>query len=88
MKATYLKVWAALMALLAATVGAYYLPMGPFNVAAALGIAAAKTFLVVAFFMHARQEQRIVWVWAGVGFYWLGILLVLSQSDYLTRGWD
>lgn len=83
----YIAVWVALLVLLAATFGAYFLNLGAFNVLINLAIAVAKALLVVLFFMHVRYHPRLMWVWAGVGFYWLGIMLVLTFSDYLTRGW-
>ena len=84
----YVKVWAALVGLLALTVGAYFLPfLGPFSVVVNLGIAAAKAALVVLVFMHVRYSEKLVWLAAGGAFYWLGILLVLALSDFATRGW-
>jgi len=53
----------------------------------ALMIAIAKTFLVMLFFMHVRYSGRLVWIYVGVGFFWLGILLALTMSDFLTRLW-
>jgi cytochrome c oxidase subunit 4 len=85
---THVAVWAALLALLAATVGAYWLPLGRFNVAVGLAIACAKALLVAAYFMHLRFQKRVVWVWSAAGCYWLGIMLALTLADFLTRGWD
>jgi cytochrome c oxidase subunit IV len=84
---TYLAVFVALMALLAATVAVNYLPLGQFNVVIALIIAVCKTFLVMLFFMHVRYSGRLIWIYVGVGFFWLGILLALTASDFLTRQW-
>jgi hypothetical protein len=28
----------------------------------------------------------MVWVWAGAAMVWLGILLILTMNDYVTRG--
>ena len=83
----YLKVWAALVGLLALTIGVSFLPLGPFGPAANLGIAVAKALLVLLFFMHLRTSDRLTWVMAGGAFYWLGIMAVLMLSDVLTRGW-
>ena len=83
----YLRVYIALMVLLALTFGAAYLPLGPFNVVVAFGIAAAKAALVVAFFMGARAGSRLIWVFSVAGLLWLGILFALIFSDYATRGW-
>ncbi|HSO07902.1 MAG TPA: cytochrome C oxidase subunit IV family protein [Pelomicrobium sp.] len=82
----YLLTWAALMLLLAATVGISFVPMGGLNVVANLAIAVLKTLLVMAVFMHLLHARGIVRLAAAAGFFWLLLLLVLSMSDYLTRG--
>jgi cytochrome c oxidase subunit 4 len=83
---TYLAVFVVLLVLLAATVAVNYVPLGRFNVAIALLIAICKTFLVMLFFMHVRYSGRLIWIYVGVGFFWLGIMLALTLSDVLTRG--
>ena len=85
---TYLKVFASLLVLLALTVGANFLPLGPFSVAVALGISAVKTMLIILFFMEVRYSPPIVWLFAAAGFVWLMLLLIFSLSDYATRGWN
>ena len=82
---TYVITFIVLLLLLAATVAASYVPLGEFNVVIPLAIAAAKTFLVMLFFMHVRLSGRLIWIYAGVGFLWLGILIALTMSDVLTR---
>jgi cytochrome c oxidase subunit 4 len=83
----YLTVFAALLVLLVATVAANYIPLGRFNVVIALMIAIGKTFLVMLFFMHVRYSGRLIWIYVGVGIFWLAILLALTMSDFLTRWW-
>ncbi len=83
----YLAVFVALLLLLALTVAANYMSLGRFNIVIALMIAIAKMFLVMLFFMHVRYSGRLIWIYVGVGFFWLGILLALTMSDFLTRGW-
>ena len=43
--------------------------------------------LIFAYFMQLRWHRGLIWVFAGAGFFWLGIAGVLTFSDYLTRGW-
>ena len=43
--------------------------------------------LIILYFMHVRYNSRLAWVFASAGFIWLGILLVLVMSDYISRGW-
>jgi len=61
--------------------------LGPLNTIVALGIAVFKAVLVVLFFMHVRYGTRLTWAVVMGGVFWLGILLALTMSDYLTRGW-
>jgi len=64
-----------------------YFDLGPFNTIAALAIAVFKATLVVLFFMHVRYSTRLTWAVVIGALFWLGILLVLTMSDYLSRGW-
>lgn len=83
--AGYAGVWGALLALLAATVGAAYADLGLLNVPVMLGIAVAKTALVLRYFMHLKGALRVNVLYALGGFVWLAILLVHTLADYLTR---
>ena len=84
---TYFASFVALMALLALTVGANFLNLGPFNVVVAMLIAAAKAGLIILFFMEVRYSHPIVWVFATAGFLWLLLMFVMMMSDYSTRSW-
>ena len=79
------KVYAALMALLALTVVMTYLPLGIMQTPASLLIAAAKAALVAIFFMELAYTSAAVRLWALAGLYWLSVLLILSMADYATR---
>jgi cytochrome c oxidase subunit 4 len=83
---TNLIVYAALMALLLATVGAAYLPLGHFHLLTAMVIAVVKTAMVMLIFMHVKFSTRLTWAFSTAAFVWLAILLVITMSDYLTRG--
>ncbi len=82
----YLAVFASLMILTALTVGAAFLDLGPFNTVVALVIATVKMTLVVLFFMHVRYSNRLTWAAIGAGFFFLALLLLMTLSDYVTRG--
>jgi cytochrome c oxidase subunit 4 len=84
--ATYGIIYASLLALMAATIIAAYLPLGVFNVPVALVIAFTKTVLVALFFMHVRYSGKLIWVVAAGALVWLAILLSIYH-DYLTRDW-
>jgi cytochrome c oxidase subunit 4 len=57
------------------------------NTVLALTIAVTKATLVVLYFMHVRYSSRLTWVIVAAGFFWLGIMFLLTMSDYLSRGW-
>jgi cytochrome c oxidase subunit 4 len=84
---TYLLVCAALLVLTFATYEAALLNLGPWHTIVALGIAAVKAILIALFFMHARYSTGITRVVIGGGLLWLGILIVGTLDDVLTRGW-
>ena len=69
------------------TVQMAFIDLGPFNTVAALVIAVFKATLVVLFFMHVKYSSRLTWAVVGGSVFWLGILLVLTMGDYLTRSW-
>ncbi len=83
----YVGIFLALMALTAATVWAAFQDFGAFNDVIALGIAVIKASLVVLFFMHLRYQSRLVGLAVVTGIAWLGILLLLTLGDYMSRGW-
>jgi cytochrome c oxidase subunit 4 len=82
----YYAVFASLMVMTAITVGVAFLDLGAFNAVVALTIAVIKAVLVVLFFMHVRYSTKLTWLVVAAGVFWLGILLALTLSDYLTRG--
>jgi cytochrome c oxidase subunit 4 len=61
--------------------------LGPLNTIVALTIAVFKATLVVLFFMHVKYSTRLTWAVVLGSVFWLGILLSLTLSDYLTRPW-
>ena len=75
------------MGLTALTVWAAFQDLRPYNDLVAMSIAVAKGLLVVLFFMHVKYSSRLIWVFAGAGFFWLFILFGLKLSDYMSRDW-
>jgi cytochrome c oxidase subunit IV len=86
-RATYVTIYVILMALTGLTTFVAFFDLGLANPIVALSIAVLKATLVVLFFMHLRYSSRLTWVVWGAALFWLGILLVLTISDYATRGW-
>ncbi len=82
---TYVKVYLALMGLLALTVVAAYVNLGPLNFPVTMVIAVIKAVMIVLIFMHVRWGDRLTWVFSGAAFLWLAILIALTLNDYLTR---
>lgn len=82
----YLITYVALLVLMAATVAATFVDVGPANNFIAMGIAIAKASLVVMFFMQVKGSTRLTVIWAALGFLWLPFLFC-TIADYLTRGW-
>jgi cytochrome c oxidase subunit 4 len=83
---TYLIVFVVLMVLVAVTVGAAFINLGVLNVFIALGIATVKAGLIMLYFMHLRYSPRLIWVFAGLGFFGLLIMILIAMGDYVARG--
>ena len=84
---TYYTIYAILMVCTYLTWQVAYFDLGVLNTVAALGIAGLKAVLVALFFMHVRDSPRLSSVVVIGSLFWLFILLALTMSDYLTRGW-
>jgi cytochrome c oxidase subunit 4 len=83
----YTVVFAALMVLLAISIIVTRFDLGQWNMIVALTISIAKTLLVMLFFMHVYESSRLTKLAAGAGLLWLALLMLLTLSDYQTRGW-
>ncbi|HKO00274.1 MAG TPA: cytochrome C oxidase subunit IV family protein [Thermoanaerobaculia bacterium] len=83
----YFSVFFALAIGTVLTVWASRVDLGWANTPIALVIATVKAVLVILFFMHVIHSTRLTWVVVIGSFLWLGVLFVLTFTDYLTRGW-
>jgi len=81
----YVGIFLALMVGTALTVYAAYQDLGPWNIVVALAIASFKATLVVLFFMHAKYSPKRTQLVIVCAVFWLGIMLALTLSDYVTR---
>jgi len=86
-KSSYYGVFAALMVMTALTVGVAFIPLGTLNFPVALAIAIFKATLVILFFMHVKYSSRLTKMIVGMAFFFLAILLLLTMTDYGSRGW-
>ena len=81
----YYTIFGILMLCTYLTVQIAFVDLGRFNIVAALAIAVFKAVLVILFFMHVKYSPTLTKVVIVGAFFWLGILLTLTMSDYLTR---
>jgi cytochrome c oxidase subunit 4 len=84
---TYALVLLALLVLTAVTTLVAFVDLGEFSVVVALGIAVCKMLLVALFFMHVRHSTKLTKLVVLGGLLWLAILLMLTLTDFTTRGW-
>jgi cytochrome c oxidase subunit IV len=85
---TYTIVLVSLLVLTATTCGVSFIDMGKMNTVVAVAIAFVKASLVALIFMHLRYSRHLMQIVMVAGLFWLGILIALTMSDYLTRGWQ
>jgi len=84
---TYFTIFGILMVLLVLTIVLAEIDMGPFNIVIAMAIAVTKALLVLLYFMHVRYSSKLTWVFASAGVFWLIIMIGITFSDYISRGW-
>lgn len=77
----------ALLVLLAISVGLRLFHLGLLESVSLLVIAGIEAVVVLLFFMRVRASSKLIWLFAGGGFLWLGILLVFVITDYISRSW-
>ncbi|MGH9962870.1 MAG: cytochrome C oxidase subunit IV family protein [Pyrinomonadaceae bacterium] len=83
----YVIIFTSLMVLTAITVAAAYMDLGPLNTVVALAVAVSKATLVILYFMHVRYSSSVTKLVIAGSFLWLLILLVITMTDYWSRGW-
>ncbi len=84
---TYTLTFAGLLALALATSLIGMVDLGPFSMPTAVIIASMKAVLIAAFFMNAIYGSKVIQVILSAGIIWVLIMLSLTLSDYMTRGW-
>lgn len=90
---TYVTILIGLLVLMALTIGAANVHVGPadqhvYNLLIALAIAFSKMMLILMFFMHVKYGSKLTAVFATGGFFWLVIFFTLLFCDYFTRYWS
>ena len=84
---TYVMACAALIVLTLLNIVLAQLDLRGFNTAIGLLIAAIQAVISALFLMHLRWSRPVTRLVALVGLLWLGILIVGTMDDILTRGW-
>ena len=83
----YVGIFLTLMVMTAITVAVAYVHLGAFNKVVAVGIATFKATLVILYFMHVKENTRLIPAVIFSGVFMLLLLLVNLLADYSTRGW-
>lgn len=74
------------MVLMILTVVVAFFDFGILNEGIALTIATTKAALIMLFFMHLRYSSKLVWIFAGLGFFDLLIIIIIAMGDNVARG--
>jgi cytochrome c oxidase subunit 4 len=83
---TYLTVWAGLLALTGLTVTMASVGLGKLTIASVLVIAATKTSIIAAWFMHLRYEKiRLYVAFVLIALGTLAIFTALTATDVASR---
>lgn len=83
---TYVGILVALLFLTGLTTAVAYVDLGAFSTVVALAIAVTKMLLVALFFMHVRHSSKLTKLIVVGGMLWLAILLLLTMTDFASRG--
>jgi cytochrome c oxidase subunit 4 len=84
---TLVAVWAALITFTFITAGVATINLGELNVVVAMAIACTKATLVAWIFMGVRYTSQLTKLFCVAGLVFLSILLLITFSDYSSRGW-
>ena len=83
----YAGLYLILLGLLLANVFLSRIDLGGNNLLVSLLIGFLQALIIITYLMDVRRNPPIARIVAAVGFFFLGILLILMMGDYVTRGW-
>lgn len=83
----YTYVFITLLIFTAVTAGVAFIDLKWANPVIALAIACFKAVIVVLFFMHAAYQSRLIKMTIGSGIFIFLVLITMTLSDYMSRGW-
>ena len=52
-----------------------------------MAIALIKAALILLYFMHFRDSERLTWLVGAATVVWFGIMVALTYNDYWSRDW-
>jgi len=84
---SYIFVFLALIFATVLTTAVAFVDLGAFSVVVALAIAVCKMLLVALFFMHVRHSTALTKLVLVGALLWLAILILVTLTDFHTRGW-
>jgi cytochrome c oxidase subunit IV len=84
---TYVSLTGVLIVLTLLSVGLAQVDLHGWNSFVALVIASVMGAMNALFFMHLRSSQPVARLVGAAALLWLGILIVGTLDDVLTRGW-
>jgi cytochrome c oxidase subunit 4 len=70
------------------TTAVSYVELGWMNIVVALLIAVGKASLVAWIFMGVRYTTNLTKLFVVAGLVWLGIMILITFSDYHSRDWN
>jgi len=82
---TYIAVFVALMILLLVAMWLGYAVHGLTGSILGFLVGVLKAVLIILFFMHVKYGTRLTWIFADAPFLWLGIMIVMTMNDFVTR---
>ncbi len=85
---TFIGVWIALLVATGLTVWVASINLGVWSPVVALVIATIKALLVILFFMEIKYQTKMTMTVVIAAFFFLGILLVWTMLDYISRAWS
>jgi cytochrome c oxidase subunit IV len=77
--------WFALLAMLTATIGVAYAPLGGLSILLNLLIAGLCVGLIGIIFMNLAESSVLVRLASGAGIFWLLFMFIMTAGDYLSR---
>ena len=84
---TYVGTCVILVLLTVATTAVSFINLpGIWHIVFGMLFALCKASLVILFFMHVLISPKLTWLVIAIAAFWLGILLVLTFTDYFSRG--